>query len=64
MNFKRLTRLSAAGILLSTALATVASAAVIQIKITNNQASDATPALWESLKSGEELLRLALAADA
>lgn len=40
MNFKRLTRLSAVGILLSSALATAASAAVIQIKITNNQASD------------------------
>ena len=37
MNFKRLTRLSAAGILLSAGLATAASAAVVQITITNTQ---------------------------
>lgn len=40
MNFKRIARLSAAGFLVSTALATAASAAVVQIKITNNQTSD------------------------
>ena len=37
---KRLTRLSAAGILLSVGLASAASAASVQISITNNQAAD------------------------
>ena len=36
MNLKRLTRLSAAGILMSTVLATAASAASVQVTITNN----------------------------
>ena len=40
MNFKRLTRLSAAGILLSAGLTTAASAAVLQITITNTQGDD------------------------
>ena len=40
MQFKRLCRLSAAGIVLSTGLAAAVSAASVQISITNNQATD------------------------
>ena len=40
MQIKRLYRLSAAGILLSAGLATAASAASVQISVTNNQAAD------------------------
>ncbi|MCV6594727.1 MAG: VPLPA-CTERM sorting domain-containing protein [Silicimonas sp.] len=41
MNFKPFARRLAAGLLVSTALAGAASAAVVQVTITNNQASDA-----------------------
>lgn len=40
MKTRRLTRLSAAGVLLSVGLASAASAASVQISITNNQAAD------------------------
>ncbi len=54
MNLKRLTRLSAAGFVVSAGLATAASAAVVEITITNNQGSDGvylTP-LFSALHDG------------